>query len=103
MRVEFVKRESGPERLACEAELLFDEGQGALAGMKLVGLSIWKSPDGDLYVTFPSRAFGAGQERRYFDFLRSQDGNIAAARTLKEWVVEQYRRQKREAGRGEGI
>ena len=35
MRVQFVERESRPERLVCEAEIQFEEDQ--LAGMRLVG------------------------------------------------------------------
>ena len=57
MRVQFVDKVNGPERLVCDAEVLFDEDP--LAGMKLVGFSLWRSTDGDVYVTFPSRAFGA--------------------------------------------
>src|SRR6266571_112407 len=75
MRVQFVKRESAPERLVCEAEVVFDE-EGPLKGMKLVGFSLWRSAEGEVYVTFPSRAFGAGNERKYFDFLRSADGMV---------------------------
>ena len=52
-------------------------GSGFLAGMKLVGFSLWKSPEGELYVTFPSRAFGGGSERRFFDFLRGVEGDAA--------------------------
>ncbi len=63
MRVQFVERENGPERLVCEAEIVFEE-EGPLAGMKLVGFSLWRSPDGDVFVTFPSRAFGAGSAIR---------------------------------------
>ena len=72
MRVQFVDKVNGPERLVCDAEILFDEDP--LAGMKLVGFSLWRSTDGDVYVTFPSRAFGAGTERKYFDYLRSAEG-----------------------------
>ena len=42
MRVQFVERENGPERLVCEAEVFFDDGP--LAGMKLVGFSLWRAP-----------------------------------------------------------
>ena len=73
MRVVFVERDSAPERLVCEAEVVFEAEAGPLAGMKLVGFSLWRSPEGEVYVTFPSRAFGAGNERRFFDFLRSVD------------------------------
>ena len=41
--------------------------------MKLVGFSLWRSAEGEVYVTFPSRAFGASNDRRYFEFLRSAE------------------------------
>ena len=64
MHVEFVRKDGGPERLVCEAELVFDS-EVPLTGMKLVGFTLWRSPEGEVYVTFPSRAFGVGNERRY--------------------------------------
>jgi hypothetical protein len=88
MRVQFVNRENGPERLVCEAEVLFDEGP--LAGMKLVGFSLWKSPDGEIYVTFPARSYGSGSERRFFDYLRSVEGGAADGKRVKAWMLEQY-------------
>ena len=96
MKVQFVQRENGPERLVCEAEVWFDEG-GPLAGMKLVGFSLWRSPDGEVYVTFPSRAFGAGNERRYFDYLRPGDGLAADARRVKTWILDEFQAQSRAA------
>ena len=90
MRVHFVEKENGPERLVCEAEIVFED-DGPLAGMKLVGFSLWRSPDGDVFVTFPSRAFGAGSERRYFDYLRSTEGTGAEAKRVKGWILEAYR------------
>ena len=75
MRVNFVVRESAPERLVCEAELMFEASREPSPGMKLVGFSLWRSPEGEVYVTFPSRAFGNGNERRFFDYLRSIEGN----------------------------
>ena len=90
MRVQFVEKENGPERLVCEAEIVFDE-DGPLAGMKLVGFSLWRSPDGDVFVTFPSRAFGAGSERRYFDYLRSMEGTGGEAKRVKGWILDAYR------------
>ncbi len=71
MRIEFVEHASGPERLVCDAEIHFDEP--GLEGFKLCGFSLWKGADGEVYVTYPSRAFGVGSERRYFDFLRTVD------------------------------
>jgi hypothetical protein len=90
MQVQFVERTAGPERLVCEAELVFDP-EGPLSGMKLVGFSLWRGADGDVYVTFPSRAFGTGTERRYFDFLRSAQGVAADAQRVKGWIREEYR------------
>ncbi len=91
MRVVFVERDSAPERLVCEAEVVFEGEAGPLAGMKLVGFSLWRSPEGEVYVTFPSRAFGAGNERRFFDFLRSVEGTSADSKRVKAWILEQYR------------
>jgi hypothetical protein len=88
----FVQRESAPERLVCEAELVFNSG--SLAGMKLVGFSLWKSPEGEVYVTFPSRAFGAGSERRFFDYLRSVDGEAAPVKALKAAILDAYQNQR---------
>jgi len=90
MQVHFVARENGPERLVTEAEVHFDDGP--LAGTKLVGFSLWKRPDGEIYVTFPSRAFGAGSERRYFDYLRSVEGTADAIKSVKAWILDEYRK-----------
>jgi hypothetical protein len=91
MRVVFVERESAPERLVCEAEIVFEAEAGVLAGMKLVGFSLWRSPEGEVYVTFPSRAFGNGSERRFFDYLRSVEGQATDARRVKAWILEEFR------------
>jgi hypothetical protein len=90
MRVQFVARVEGPERLVTEAEIDFEEGP--LAGTRLVGFCLWKSPDGEIYVTFPSRAFGVGSERRYFDYLRSVDGTLDAVKRVKAWILAEYRK-----------
>jgi hypothetical protein len=90
MRVQFVERENGPERLVCEAEIVFEE-PGPLAGMKLVGFSLWRSPEGEVYVTFPSRAFGAGSDRRFFDYLRSAEGAPEVVKRVKAWLLEEFR------------
>jgi len=90
MQVQFVARENGPERLVTEAEIIFDDGP--LAGAKLVGFSLWRSPEGEVYVTFPSRAFGAGNERRYFDYLRAVDASGETVKRVKAWILEEYRK-----------
>jgi hypothetical protein len=92
MQIVFVNKAGGPERLVCEAELVFDEN-GPLAGMKLVGFCLWRGAEGEVYVTFPARAFGAGSERRFFDLLRASDGDAAAVKRLKAWIVAEHKRQ----------
>ena len=97
MRVVFVERDNAPERLVCEAEVVFEAEAGPLAGMKLVGFSLWRSPEGEVYVTFPSRAFGSGTERRFFDFLRSVEGTAADAKRVKAWILESLRARRESA------
>lgn len=94
--IEFVYRDGAPERLVCEVELSFGS-TGPLRGMKLIGFNIWRSPDGEIYVTFPCRAFGLGAERRFFDYLRSVDGVPADVKRVKGWIIAAF--QKREAQR----
>jgi hypothetical protein len=96
MRVQFVNKENGPERLVCDAEIVFDT-EGPLSGMKLVGLSVWRGADGDVYVTFPSRAFGGATERKFFDYLRSVEGAGGDVRRVKEWIMEEFRLSRRAA------
>jgi len=102
MRVVFVERDNAPERLVCEAEIVFEAEAGALAGMKLVGFSLWRSPEGEIYVTFPSRAFGAGSDRRFFDFLRSVEGQASDAKRVKLWVMEQFKASREATGDNAG-
>jgi len=96
MRVQFVAKQNGPERLVCEAEIFFGSECGALSGMKLVGFGLWQSPEGEVYVTFPSRASGTGAERRYFDYLRTVEGP-GEARRVKDWILEEYRASRQAA------
>jgi hypothetical protein len=89
MRVEFVPPTNGPERLVADASVIFTDGP--LESMKLVGFSLWRSADGEVYVTFPSRAFGAGTDRRYFDYLRSTEGLSADVKRTKDWILAEFR------------
>ena len=91
MKVHFVARENGPDRLVTEAEIHFTN-KGPLEGTKLVGFCLWRSPEGEVYVTFPSRAFGAGSERRFFDYLRAVDGSGETVKRVKAWILDEYRK-----------
>jgi hypothetical protein len=42
-------------------------------------------------VTFPSRAFGTGSERRFFDYLRAVDGTAEPIKRVKAWILDEYR------------
>ena len=95
MKVLFVARDNGPERLVTEAEIHFTDGP--LAGTRLVGFCLWRSTEGELYVTFPSRAFGASTERRYFDYLRAVDSDPETVKRVKGWILDEYRKAESEA------
>jgi hypothetical protein len=95
--VHFVERTTGPERLVCEAEVHFGAAAGPMAGFKLVGFSLWRSGDGELYVSLPARPFGGGGMRRYFDLLRSIEGQSADAKKLKTWILDEFQ-QRQDAG-----
>ena len=82
MKIQFIPKDNGPDRLVCEAEIVFEDE--SLKGLKLVGFSLWKSPEGEVYVTFPSRAFGAGSDRRYYDFLRCRRGGRGRRETPQD-------------------
>ncbi|HVR70313.1 MAG TPA: hypothetical protein VMT87_05645 [Vicinamibacteria bacterium] len=97
MRVQFVPRENGPERLVCEAEVVFGPECGPLSGTKLVGFSLWRSAEGEVYVTFPARSFGVANERKYFDYLRSAESGVSETKKVKEWILEEFRASSRAA------
>ena len=93
MRVRFEEVTTGPERLICDAEIVFDEG--ILEGCKLVGFKLWRGPDGSVYVTVPSRSFNIEGDRRYFDYLRDASEppqfTPGAVRRVKLAIVEAWR------------
>jgi hypothetical protein len=59
-----------PGKLA-DAELHFSDVAGPLAGLKLIGFSIWERRGGTGHnVTFPARQYSINGERRSFALLR---------------------------------
>ncbi len=78
-----------PGKLA-DAELHFTEGP--LAGLKLIGFSVWeqgRGGTGGRNVTFPARQYAVNGERRSFALLRSvADPN--AQNTIRELILEAY-------------
>jgi hypothetical protein len=69
-----------------EAELHFDEKDGVLDGMKLVGFAIWtnhhQGSERDHKVTFPSRTYSVNGDRRSFAILRPHNTDHIATRRI---------------------
>src|SRR3954467_8214620 len=77
-----------PGKLA-DAELHFG-GDSPLAGLKLIGFSIWeRRGGGGRNVTFPARAYVVNGERRSFALLRPIADTKAQER-IRELVLEAY-------------
>ncbi len=80
-----------PEHHLADVEMVFDETEGPLAGLKLVGTALWARPDGEegVNVTLPSRKVeGTGKGKDWFyEFLRADEGDGERIRTFKAYVV----------------
>ena len=97
MRVQFVKRERGPERLVCEAEIVFDE-VGPLAGHEArrasrcgagpTARSTSPSPRG------PSARAASGASSTS---CASAEGTAADAKRVKAWILDAYRGSREES------
>jgi hypothetical protein len=69
-----VNDSSNPPGKLADAELRF-EGEGPLAGLKLIGFAIWeRRSGGGRNVTFPARQYVVNGERRSFALLRPASG-----------------------------
>ena len=76
-----------PGKLA-DAELHF--GDGALAGLKLIGFSIWERRGGNgRNVTFPARSYAVNGERRSFALLRPVV-DTTAQNAVRDRILEAY-------------
>jgi hypothetical protein len=100
MRVHYVLNHSGtPQSKLADVEIYFEEG--LLAGMKLVGCSIWKSKKGEApTVLVPSRSYATAGGIRYYELLRgaTHDGvdsegvNRVATRRFKDYIRDEYKK-----------
>ena len=76
-----------PGKLA-DAELHF--GDGVLAGLKLIGFSIWERRGGTgRNVTFPARQYSVNGERRSFALLRPIV-DTTAQNAVRDRILEAY-------------
>jgi hypothetical protein len=77
-----------PAGKLADAELHFTDG--ALAGLKLIGFSIWERRSGNgRNVTFPARQYAVNGERRSFALLRPISDTGAQER-VRDLVLEAY-------------
>ena len=87
--VHFTPNDKGnpPGKLA-DAELHF--ASGPLAGLKLIGFSIWeRRGGGGRNVTYPARQYSVNGERRSFALLRPV-GDGAATNTVRDLLLDAY-------------
>ena len=90
MTVKITPNDKGnpPGKLA-DAELHFG-GQSPLAGLKLIGFSIWERRGGNgRNVTFPARSYAINGERRSFALLRPVV-DTRAQEAVRERILEAY-------------
>ena len=77
-----------PAGKLADAELHF--GEGVLAGMKLIGFSIWERRGGNgRNVTFPARSYVVNGDRRSFALLRSVVDTMAQ-NAVRDRILEAY-------------
>jgi len=102
MRIHYVLTHGGdPASKLADVEIHFEEG--LLAGLKLVGCSIWRSNKGGApTVLVPSRSYATAYGVRYYELLRpSADNTVGklepgegrdAIKRLKEYILGEYRK-----------
>src|SRR5436190_16266875 len=89
MTIKIIANDKGnpPGKLA-DAELHFADGP--LAGLKLIGFSIWERRGGSgRNVTFPARQYSVNGERRSFALLRPIT-DMAAQEGIREAILAAY-------------
>lgn len=89
MTVKILRNEKGnpPGKLA-DAELHFSEGP--LAGLKLIGFSVWERKTGTgRNVTFPARQYSVNGERRSFALLRPTADTTSQDR-IRDLILQAY-------------
>ena len=87
--VKIVPNDKGnPAGKLADAELHFTDGP--LAGLKLIGFSIWERRTGNgRNVTFPARQYSVNGERRSFALLRPI-GDTNAQDAVRDLVLQAY-------------
>src|SRR5438132_11016336 len=102
MTIKITPNEKGhpPGKLA-DAELHFADGP--LAGLKVIGFSIWERRGGNgRNVTFPARSYSINGERRSFALLRPVV-DTTAQNALRERILEAYAEYEEAAYRADRL
>jgi hypothetical protein len=80
-------KQNPPGKLA-DAELHFTDGD--LAGLKLIGFSVWERRTGNgRNVTFPARQYAVNGERRSFALLRPIS-DMSAQERIRDLVLQAF-------------
>jgi hypothetical protein len=86
-------KQNPPGKLA-DAELHFTDGD--LAGLKLIGFSVWERRTGNgRNVTFPARQYAVNGERRSFALLRPIS-DMNAQERIRDLVLQAYAEYEQE-------
>lgn len=89
-------RGNPPGKLA-DAELQFDQNDGPLDGLKLLGFAIWQGRNGNgRNVTFPARQYSVNGERRSFALLRPIIDSAAQER-VRDLILTAYAEHEEQA------
>jgi hypothetical protein len=96
IEVKILRNENGkPAGKLADAEIHFTAGE--LAGLKLVGFTIWEGRDGKRRrVTFPGRPLVVHGDKRSFELLRA-NGNPSVLNRVRDLVLKAYEQQISEA------
>ena len=88
MKIKIIEVSTSAAGKLAEAEIHFTEGP--LAGLKLIGFSIWERRGGTgRNVTFPARQYSVNGERRTFALLRPA-GDTEAHNRIRDLICEAY-------------
>jgi hypothetical protein len=94
--IKIIRNDKGnpPGKLA-DAELHFDSGP--LAGLKLIGFSVWERRSGNgRNVTFPARQYSVNGERRSFALLRPV-ADAGSQDKIRDLILQAYADDEAEA------
>jgi hypothetical protein len=86
-----------PQSKLADVEIHFEEG--LLAGLKLVGCSVWRSKEGEKpTMLVPSRSYATAGGVRYYELMRESNDNAGAERPninvkrFKEYIRDEYKK-----------